>query len=382
MIKIREGYFLVRKLCVITKNIKTQDLIVEKIIQNITYFCSNYNGSLICQCIIRNFKLNISPQKLKISPGNSNTKKNIIMFSNEFKKYINTSLIKNSNENINKNYLISNSFIDYNVVLDLCNNQQSNDHDDLYDYNNINNLSIFGNNNNNNNNNNYEYATNNQFIISNNSLVKFYNFIVNRLLTSDISQSILKLFECGIKYGGIMFTFLIVEKMIIDNNKIINSKDNKDLPLIINLFIKENNFKLLYLTINNIDNFKLSLIFKLLSSNRNKFMNYLINNCIENLFNESEVYKIIKNYNLIINYICNKISINNIQLCIDNNSINYEKLIRIVYKQKELNIDNRLFQINNLNNINNLLKVLHNNCNTNGISNNVYNFHINNNYNM
>ena len=382
MIKIREGYFLVRKLCVITKNIKTQDLIVEKIIQNITYFCSNYNGSLICQCIIRNFKLNISPQKLKISPGNSNTKKNIIMFSNEFKKYINTSLIKNSNENINKNYLISNSFIDYNVVLDLCNNQQSNDHDDLYDYNNINNLSIFGNNNNNNNNNNYEYATNNQFIISNNSLVKFYNFIVNRLLTSDISQSILKLFECGIKYGGIMFTFLIVEKMIIDNNKIINSKDNKDLPLIINLFIKENNFKLLYLTINNIDNFKLSLIFKLLSSNRNKFMNYLISNCIENLFNESEVYKIIKNYNLIINYICNKISINNIQLCIDNNSINYEKLIRIVYKQKELNIDNRLFQINNLNNINNLLKVLHNNCNTNGISNNVYNFHINNNYNM
>ena len=58
LIKIREGYFLLRSLIKTCKEEPIQELIISLISKDFLKFVRGSNGSLLCQCIIHNFPLN------------------------------------------------------------------------------------------------------------------------------------------------------------------------------------------------------------------------------------------------------------------------------------------------------------------------------------
>lgn len=65
LVKMRPGFFLIRKLLKTCKDLSTQSRMIKQIDTHIDEFVSSVNGSLLSQCIIRNFCLKECPNKGK-----------------------------------------------------------------------------------------------------------------------------------------------------------------------------------------------------------------------------------------------------------------------------------------------------------------------------
>ena len=196
LIKIRQGFFLIRKVVIVVKDSNFQLKLVEKINENIVYFSSQHNGSLLCQCIIRNFNLKDAPKEGKYSiEGQKISKLGFIgtNLSQEKAKRDKALFISNKTDVSQKNNLDKS-----------------------------------------------EECTNRALLI-------FYNILINDLIPYITDITSIKIIECALKYGGKIFHIKLFERILARN------PGNDGINYLYCLIICKKGLKILNLIINNID---------------------------------------------------------------------------------------------------------------------------------
>lgn len=232
LIKIRQGFFLVRKICKLVKDKNTQIRIVEKICYNIKFFTSNANGCLLCQCILRNFSIKecfnerLVNKKFDTDNIYEWIKKSTFIIetcSNKISSNLDTKINKeqkpatyNINNNVNNNNkLIDNNNIDISKYSKENYNLNNNPHKN-HDYN------------------------------LNPSLLLFYSYLVNELFNSELKSYTLKIIECAIEYNSPIFHIRILEQFL-------NCNYNENIKKFLN---NEKSYKVLFYLAEKLDNKK------------------------------------------------------------------------------------------------------------------------------
>jgi hypothetical protein len=194
LVKIRQGFFLIRKLCKVNKNENIQMRLVKQIDQYALEFSSQVNGSLLSQCIIRNFVLKTAPLKGKVSSLTEKVRNNIHKMLNTIKgKY------KKDKKDEDKN---------------------SDDEEKVNDTDKTNNY-------------------------VNPALIVFFDIIINKLLTSQLNKHTSKIIECALRFGGGLFHKKILDKLTFSQNSS---------QLIYSLFSNERGLRVLNILIETLDN--------------------------------------------------------------------------------------------------------------------------------
>lgn len=230
LITIRQGFFLVRKLCKITKEVGTQIKIVNEINNNIKALTSDINGCLLIQCVIRNFCYKEVLEKETISSISKKVRDNVIeMFetlkgnniieqnskssNNDLSNTFNLSFIsknKSNTENTTKNTNFISTNISNNKIATVNKSKLNNtkksinkEKDSIYES--------------------YEEKT---YIDNNPSLILLFDYIVNKLVTGVLTKNSTKIIECGLKYGGDSFHKKLIDKLLFEDNKMNYSSTN------------------------------------------------------------------------------------------------------------------------------------------------------------
>lgn len=178
LVKMRPGFFLIRKLLKTMKDEGTQLRMVRQIDMHIDEFVSTVNGSLLSQCLIRNFCLKECPYKGK-SEFNDKLEQNI--------KKILESLKPEKQE---KEKSLDNSLID---------NEEKGESTEDY---------------------------------TNPALCLFYDILLNKVLFSSLNKHSSKILESALRYGGQIFHQKVLAQLCIYDFQNPLAKNSKLLYLI------------------------------------------------------------------------------------------------------------------------------------------------------
>lgn len=162
--KLRPGFFLIRKLIKYCKNIAVQINIVKKIESCISSFPYTGNGSLLCQCLIRNFSVSEYRQKRSsmLASIESNINK-MVNFKTNYKSKIKTQPEESYEEG--------------------------------------------------------EIEEDNQHHMKNAALSYFYDVLLNKILPLELNKHSSKVLECALKYGGSEFQDKFTQVILLINNE-------------------------------------------------------------------------------------------------------------------------------------------------------------------
>ena len=356
LLNSRSGLFLVRKFCKIIKNENIQHLFVQKISLNYKNLVNSMNGSIICQCVIRNFIIKESPFKVIL---------NYFSLENLYK--INIKKMSTSRMEFNDDH---NNSREIDVCIEIANSiKNNNKNNNIFA-----NPTIIKNKQNteykiNNNNNSYnilsheevynELYKNEKIFDANNKALKFFfksfvDCILNQINNESeiLNVNLFKLLLSAIKNGGEYFHNLLVQALI----------DNRSLMYI--MFLNSINIqnKCLHEMSNN-------LLLLLIENVNNKLKCSIINELNKLKFSISENYIhyykeiVLKLDKLIIKYAYNNNKNNNFF----NNNLNLYSV-----SNNNNNSNNNLYPISNyINCNNNFVNNFNTNCNNN-INNNIY----------
>ena len=268
LIKPRQGYFLIKKLVKINKNYVIQNMIIDKINSMLLEFASSFNGSIICQSILHNFKIKTFNENdsriINIDNNSNNNIENYKYFLFEKTKYNLNKMYCYKGASINENNNTINSNNKLFVEDMLKNNNYINKRNTEYSLNNYNK-------------DNYEKTNSissskksNNDCYNNPCLIKFYDKIIQILFNSNMNKNTFKVIEFAIVNGNHLFFNKIIKRFEIElkenfiKNKDINNNNTNQLnSLFIKLLKIDKGFKLYKCMIDYFDNENKMLLYKI-----------------------------------------------------------------------------------------------------------------------